>query len=72
MSRKQIQEEHKRKKSKRIGQGKLGQVEKWWDKLLQEKREADPTAWASEVSWRIWVLPVDNCADLLSCSLLPC
>lgn len=62
----------KGKKNKRTGQGKHRPVEKHGDEELLEKREAAPTAQASELSWRSWVLPVDNHADLLSRSLLPC
>lgn len=71
MSRNQIQEKSKRKKNKRIGQDKHRLVEKQGDEEVQGKSEAGPTAQASKLS-RIWVLPVDNRADLLLCSLLLC
>lgn len=71
MSRNQIQEKSKRKKNEMIGQDKHRLVEKQGDEEVQEKSEAGPTAQANKLS-RIWVLPVDNHADLLLCSLLLC
>lgn len=60
--------EQKEKRVKKTEQGEHSQMENRGDREQQEKREAFPTAQASKLMQKIWVLPKDIHAHFPLCS----